>query len=174
MPAAKSPTPPDTGRPLRHVAVATQPAGRRLDLSYRDGVKTWAARLGAGETGVRLSEVRFLEDAEEHSDGEEREAPEVERHEEEEEEEEEEAPPVKRGRGRPKKKRGKDSPKGKGKARAKGQVEEGVQVKLNNVVLTPTEEGVWNIELPPGLNTVEVGAKGGMTWRAYLDRIATA
>lgn len=173
VPAAKSPTPPETGRPLRHVAVATQPAGRRLDLSYRDGVKTWAARLSAGETSVRISEVRFSEDAEEHSDGEEREQPEAERHEEEEEEEQEQeqALPVKRGRGRPKKSRGKDSPKGKGKARAKGQVEDGVQVKLNNVVLNPTEEGVWDVELPPGLNIVEVGAKGGVTWRAYLDRI---
>ncbi|KIP11141.1 hypothetical protein PHLGIDRAFT_28067 [Phlebiopsis gigantea 11061_1 CR5-6] len=171
--AAKSPTPPETGRPLRHVAVATQPAGRRLDLSYRDGVKTWAARLSAGETSVRISEVRFSEDAEEHSDGEEREQPEAERHEEEEEEEEEQeqALPVKRGRGRPKKNRGKDSPKGKGKARAKGQVEDGVQVKLNSVVLTPTEVGVWDVELPPGLNIVEIGAKGGVTWRAYLDRI---
>ena len=138
--------------------------------------------MGASETKVRISDVKFLNDVEEHSDGEERDHPEVERHEEEEEEEgegdeegdEEPEPPVKRGRGRPKKKRGKESPKGKGKAKAKSRVQDVVQVKLNSVLLTAEEDGAWEFELPPGLNVVEVGAKGGMAWRAYLDRIASA
>ena len=174
---AKSPTPPETGRPLRYVSVVTKPTGRRLDLDYREGVKVWAVRLSPNETGVRLSGVKFLDDVDEHSDGEERENPEVERHEEEEEEEEDEQdkPVVKRGRGRPKKKPSQESPKGKGKARAKSQVsEDEVQVRLNNVVAVPAEDGVWDIELSGGMNIVEVGVKGGMIWRAYLDRIAAA
>lgn len=175
---AKSPTPPETGRPLRYVAVRTQPLGRRLDLHYRDGVKTWAVRLSSAERSVRISEVKFLDDADEHSDDEEKERPEIERREEEEEEEEEEPQQdkPKRGRGRPKKKRSKatESPKGKGKAPAKNEVssEGEVQVKLNNVLISPTEGSVWEFELPVGLNVVEVGAKGGKTWRTYLDRIS--
>lgn len=175
VPTAKSPTPPETSRPLRYVSVVTKPTGRKLDLSYREGVKTWTVRLSSSETSVRVSEVKFLEDADEHSDSEEKPRTEVERHEEEEEEEEEEHDkPTKRGRGRPKKSV-QGSPKGKGKARAKSQPpEDELQIKLNGVVITPAEDGVWNVDLSGGLNVVEIGVKGGITWRAYLDRIATA
>ena len=176
----KSPTPLETSRPLRHVTILTQPLGRKLELDYREGVKTWSARLGAGETSVRVSGIRFLDDMDEHSDGEpEKEHAEVERHEEEEEEEEEppqEEKPVKRGRGRPRKKRTKaaESPNGKGKAAAKNApvAEEETQVRLDSTVVSPSEDGVWLFEIPVGLHVIEVGAKGGMTWRVYLDRIA--
>ena len=176
---AKSPTPAETGRPLRHVCVLTKPAGRRLDMDYRDGVKIWSARLGFAETSLRVSGVKYLDD--DDSDAEDGAHGEVERHEEEEEAEEEEEPqpqvPQKRPRGRPRKKRGKanESPKGKGKAPAKPPPTEGeLQVKLNSVVISRAEDGVWEFELPVGLSVVEVGAKGGMTWRIYLDRIALA
>lgn len=176
VPVAKSPTPPETSRPLRYVSIVTKPTGRKLDLSYREGVKTWAVRLSSSETSVRVSEVKFLEDTDEHSDSEEKPRTEVERHEEEEEEEheEEQDKPTKRGRGRPKKSV-QGSPKGKGKARAKSQPpEDELQIKLNGVVITSTEDGVWDTDLSGGLNVVEIGVKGGMAWRAYLDRIATA
>lgn len=141
-------------------------------MDHRAGVKIWAARLGAGEGRVRVGDIRFAD--EDESDGED--VPE--RHEEEEEGEEEEEPqlqvPVKRGRGRPRKKRGKanESPKGKGKAVVKAPQPEGeLQVRLNGVEISPAEEGAWEFELPVGLSVVEVGAKGGVIWRAYLDRI---
>ena len=53
-------------------------------------------------------------------------------------------------------------------------METNAKVKLNGVLVSPAEDGVWDIELPVGLNVIEIGAKGGMTWRAYLDRIAAA
>jgi chromatin structure-remodeling complex subunit RSC4 len=179
LPPAKSPTPLETSHPLRHVAVVTKPLGRKLEPDYRDGVRSWSTRLGRGETSVRISGIKFLDETDDHSDSEDKGRSEVERHEEEEEEEEEPPQgekPVKRGRGRPKKKRTKavtESPKGKGKAPAKAMPPpEEIQVKLNSVLISPSEDGVWDIELPVGLNIIEVGAKEGMTWRTYLDRIA--
>lgn len=146
-------------------------------MDHRDGVKIWAARLGPSETSLRISGVKYL-DEDDGSDAEDGGAhPEVERHEEEEEADEEEPQPQvpqKRPRGRPRKKRGKanESPKGKGKAPAKPQPTEGeLQVKLNGVVISSVEDGVWEFELPAGQSLVEIGAKGGMIWRAYLDRI---
>ncbi|EKM61618.1 uncharacterized protein PHACADRAFT_84173 [Phanerochaete carnosa HHB-10118-sp] len=179
VPVAKSPTPAETGRPLRHVSMLTKPAGRKLVMDYRNGVKIWAARLGSTETSLRISNVKYVDD--DDSDAEDGAHGDIERHEEEEDDEEEEEPqpqiPQKRGRGRPRKKRSKptESPKGKGKAPAKPQHSEGeLQVRLNGIAVSSTEGGVWEFELPVGSSVVEVGAKGGMTWRAYLDRIALA
>lgn len=192
--AAKSPTPVtmQNRRQLRHVSVITKPFGRRLDLDYRDGVRTWSARLGPGETSIYVGDVKFLSahhgedddssDEEEHRDKEKAEvpAPETERHEEEEEAEEVQEPPPKRGRGRPRKRpRGgkpvEASPKSKGKAKA-APTEDEVQMKLNGTLVGPLEEEkeAWEVTLAPGLNVIEVGEMGGIVWRMYLDRIIAA
>ncbi|THG94578.1 hypothetical protein EW026_g6921 [Hermanssonia centrifuga] len=190
--ASKSPTPDfQNRRQLRYVSVITKPFGRRLDLAHRDGVKTWAVRLGAGETSIHVGDVKFLAHDEDDESGDEEERrdkqkdQEAERHE---EEEEEEDPPQqekpKRGRGRPRKKprSGKvasESPKAsKGKTVAKAAIalhEEEVQVKLNGTLIDPLEdqEGEWEVDLAIGLNVLEVGEKDGIIWRVHLERIAS-
>ena len=96
---------------------------------------------------------------------------------EEEEEEEEEAVPVnvkKRGPGRPRK-RGK-APKSPKKTQSKGKSAETapgpLQVRLNGVLFSSREDETWEIQLPYGLSILEVGEKGGMVWKVYLDRVA--
>ncbi|KAF7796572.1 hypothetical protein EIP86_007753 [Pleurotus ostreatoroseus] len=219
--AAKSPTPVtmQNRRQLRSVSVTTKPFGRRIDMDHKDGVRIWSARLGPGETGIRISDVKFLSlkgdedessDEEDHKDkdkardddkdkDQDKTQPEAEaeptsgaaeRHEEEEEEPEDahEQPqekPQKRGRGRPRKRpkaavkpAADESPKGKGKAKVAEapQEEEEVQVRWNSTVVAPlqaeSEKGreAWEVALILGMNTVEVGEKGGVVWRMYLDR----
>ncbi|KAI0785390.1 Bromodomain-containing protein [Irpex lacteus] len=193
---AKSPTPPEEQirRRLKYVSVVTQPAGRRLRLDWRDGVKTWAVRLGREETSVRIEGVRLMvpgDDDDEDSDDEGKSHRggggkdnniSTERHEEEEEEEEEPKPQQKRGRGRPRKKRTKatdspnSSPKGKGKGVAVLPPED-VQVKLNGLFLPPGDEGVegsarvWDVQVPLGSSVLEIGEPEGAKWRVYLERL---
>ncbi|PSR72571.1 hypothetical protein PHLCEN_2v11564 [Hermanssonia centrifuga] len=190
--ASKSPTPDfQNRRQLRYVSIITKPFGRRLDLDHRDGVKTWAVRLGAGETSIHVGDVKFLAHDEDDESGDEEERrdkqkdQEAERHE---EEEEEEDPPQqekpKRGRGRPRKKprSGKvasESPKAsKGKTVAKAAAalhEEEVQMRLNGTLIDPLEdqEGEWEVNLAMGLNVLEVGEKDGIIWRVHLERIVS-
>ncbi|KZT73328.1 Bromodomain-containing protein [Daedalea quercina L-15889] len=173
-------------RSLKCVTLFTKPLGRRLQLDHMDGVRTWAVRLN-GETSVRVSGVRFLKmdhDDEENSDEEK-----VQEDEEEEEKgrgkekdiEKEETKPEKRKRGRPPKKKQQsvvevskveESAKKKGKAPAKQPLGE-AQVKLNGVVVDPLDNGKceWDLGLPVGPSVVEIGEKGGMPWRVYLDRM---
>lgn len=135
-------------------------------------MKSWAMRLGAGEVGIWVKDVIFLEDEEDDSSGGE---------EEEEAEGEDEGldAPVKtgrrkgkgKGRGRQKTKAAK--PKTTGLAKKKAPKLEEVQVKLNGVVILEREDSVgrWLVDVPIGSNTIEVGEKGGLIWRIYADRM---
>jgi len=51
---------------------------------------------------------------------------------------------------------------------------EEVLLKLNGVVVKEKEDTTrqWNISLPGGLNILEVGEKGGLMWKVYIERIA--
>lgn len=169
---------------LRYASITTKPLGRSLHLDYRDGVRTWAVRLGKGELSVRIADVKLAKpggDGEDSDDDAERGNQKGhERHEEEDDEEDEEVPQEKprRGRGRPRKKvRAKttESPKGKGKAAVySSQPPEETQVRLNGVLLDPaeTERPAWDVDLLLGSNVLEIGEAGGPAWRLYLERLA--
>ncbi|OBZ79548.1 Protein polybromo-1 [Grifola frondosa] len=190
---SKSPTPTalQSQRQLKYVSLTTRPLGRRFVLDHRDGVKTWAVRLCVRETSIHVADVRYQtsgDDGEEHgeesSDDEDKVMKEAERQEE--EEEEEESPPAKpkpRGRGRPRKKaklaesaKSSEIPKskGKGKAPAKALPLDEVQVKLNGVLTRRKEDtkGEWDVDIPVGSSFLEVGEKGGLVWKVYLERAA--
>ncbi|KAI9060517.1 Bromodomain-containing protein [Trametes sanguinea] len=163
------PSPNQDAHPLRHAILTIMPRGRRLVLHHEEGVKTWAMRLSKAETSFVLSNVTFLshgEDEEESSGDEEQEQKSPDK----DAEEGDASPTRSRKRGRPRK---------RGKAaeakRAKGKATEGpagVQVKLNNVSLMSREDGVWESQLPVGLNVLELGGRGGMVWKVYLDKAA--
>lgn len=177
---SRSPAPVLTGhRPLKGVSLVTKPRGRPLWLDHRDGVKSWAIRLGQGEKSISVAEVRFFGDddetADEEGDGND-EHPD-------EEEEEEEPSPRKRGRGRPPK-----NPKAKAKAAAAALAKKTEQKKAQKAV-TPQQDsilinlngtamnekldgGVWDIDLQVGLNVLEVGEKSGYVWKVYLERVS--
>ncbi|KAA1468131.1 Bromodomain-containing protein [Dentipellis sp. KUC8613] len=170
MSNSPAPVNPRAQHPLRSVTLTVKPVGRQLELDHRDGVKTWALRLGPGEQGMRIANVLYLGVEEEESSSDEEPM-------DEEEEEEEEAP--KKGKG-----------KGKGKAatgkRKNGgvRIKDGVklppkhlppqlQVKLDASALTPVneDEEEWDVELPVGSHVLELGEKGGLAWKVYVDRI---
>ncbi|KAI0094443.1 Bromodomain-containing protein [Irpex rosettiformis] len=191
---AKSPTPPDEQlrRKLRRVDVVTRPAGRRIRLDWKDGVKSWAVRLGREETSVRIEDVRLVvpgEEEESDDEGKENQGQDgkgkdnvAERHEEEEEAEEEEEDPKpqqKRGRGRPRKKRTRviDSPSSKGKGKGVAVLPpEDVQVRLNGMLMprgnAEKSERLWDVQIPLGNNMLEIGEPEGKRWRMYLERLA--
>ncbi|KAI0640070.1 Bromodomain-containing protein [Trametes polyzona] len=166
--AVSQPSPPAANHythPLRHAVITTVPLHRRLVLHHEEGVRMWTMRLSGKESSLVLSDITFLarpeegEESsgdEEHDDGD---AP---------------ASPSKgKKRGRPSRKRGKASEaakKAKGKAAEPGLAS--VQVKLNGVVLKGRETGEWEIPLPTGISVLELGEKGGMVWKVYLDRAA--
>ena len=145
-------------------------------------------KLGHGEKALTIANVRFLGGEEESSGDEE----DVDRKEEEEEDGlDTDDVPVRNGR-----KKGKGKGKGRGRGSAakagpaavleKGKSKEilakkakrsvplldDVQVKLNGTLVTG-EEGKWEwfVELPIGSHVVEVGAKGGMIWRVFAERV---
>ncbi|KAH7886072.1 RSC complex protein [Phlebopus sp. FC_14] len=177
---SRSPVPSLSGhRVLKEVSLTMKPRGRPLYLDYRDGVKSWAMRLGQGEESVSVGEVKFIGDAEHDGSDEEADVQDVE-----EEEEEEEPAPKKRGRGRPPK-----NPKGKAKVVAttrKGDPalkkshkpsdhsHEGIQIILNGTLVLEKadEEGVWDMELQVGSNVLEIGEKGGHVWKVFLERMS--
>ncbi|KAH7916459.1 RSC complex protein [Hygrophoropsis aurantiaca] len=173
-------------RQLRGVFLTTKPRGRPILLDYRDGVKTWAMRLGYGENGVSIADVKFQGNEEEEGSDQEDEAH---SHLQEEEEEEEEPVPKKRGRGRPPK-----NPAAKAKAAAAAAaaakkierpskphaqkavtpLRENIQVIANGTPVNEknNEQGVWDIDLQVGMNVLEVGEKGGMIWKVYMERVS--
>ncbi|KAI6136369.1 RSC complex protein [Pisolithus sp. B1] len=171
---SRSPAPSLSGRrPLANVLIVTKPRGRPFWLDYRDGVKTWALRLGQGEQSLSVIDVKFLHDEGGNSSEEET------RDDAEDAAEAEEVAPKKRGRGRPA--RG-----GNTKAAASGKKEvhapkktqaaitpprENIQVVLNG---TPTsaksDQGIWEVELQTGTNVLELGEKGGHTWKVHMER----
>lgn len=158
-----------------------EPHGRAFNLDYQDGVKTWAMRLGPGETSVSVKNVMFLDgDDGESSGGEEHAGVE-----EEEEEEPDVEAPVKNGK--KKGKRGRGRPKGSTKAamaklkvvqiiKKKTQKHGEIQLKLNGSLVKEEEEheGEWMCSLSVGSNIIEVGEAGGLTWKVYAERLGGA
>jgi hypothetical protein len=155
----------------------TKPRGRPFWLDHRDGVKSWAIRLGQGEKSIIVAEIKFFGDDDETGDEEcdgNDEQPD-------DEEEEEEPSPRKRGRGRPPK-----NPKAKAKAAALAKKaeqkkaqnaptpqQESILINLNGTAMNEKlEDGVWNMDLQVGSNVLEVGEKGGYVWKVYLERVS--
>ncbi|KIJ66243.1 hypothetical protein HYDPIDRAFT_86245 [Hydnomerulius pinastri MD-312] len=177
---SRSPAPSLSGhRLLKEVFITTRPRGRPFWLDHRDGVKSWAMRLGQGEKALSVGEVKFFGDEDRDSSDEEGDTHDLA---EEEEEEEPEPVPKKRGRGRPPK-----NPKAKARAAAAAKkvdlalkkaqkattpTREGIQIVLNGTLITqkPDQEGVWDMELQVGLNVLEIGEKGGHVWKVYMEK----
>ncbi|KAG1904739.1 Bromodomain-containing protein [Suillus fuscotomentosus] len=175
---SRSPAPVLVGhRALKGVFLITKPRGRPFWLDHRDGVKSWAIRLGQGEKSISVAEIRFFGDDDETGDEEgdgNDEQPD-------DEEEEEEPSPRKRGRGRPPK-----NPKAKAKASALAKKaeqkkaqnastpqQESILINLNGIPMNEKlEDGVWNMDLQVGSNVLEVGEKNGYVWKVYLDRVS--
>ncbi|KAI0778968.1 Bromodomain-containing protein [Trametes elegans] len=158
------PTPNQHLHPLNYAVVTAMPLGRRLVLHHDEGVRTWAMRLSGAETSVILSNITFLhqgDDGDESSGDEEH------------DQEEGSSPSRGKRRGRPPKKRARTTESAKkGKAKAAEPSPGGVQVKLNGGVLQGKEGGIWEVLLPFGVSVLELGEKGGMVWKVYLDRAA--
>ncbi|KAF7347563.1 Stearoyl-CoA desaturase [Mycena venus] len=175
---SNSPAPPPIhpSHMLKGVSLMTEPCKRPFMLDHRDGVKTWAMRLGPGERALSVSDVTYMGDEEEDSS----ESSEEEDSEDSEEEESDDAIAKNgkkkgkgRGRGRPKGKAATAAAKAlqaaraaKKEARKIGEV----QVKLNgNVVAHQADHpGQWMVDLQAGLNLLEVGEKGGLIWKSLL------
>ncbi|KAJ7269404.1 Bromodomain-containing protein [Mycena haematopus] len=181
MSVSNSPAPPPIhpSHMLKGVSLMTEPCKRPFMLDHRDGVKTWAMRLGSGERALSVSDVTYMgaeeEDSSEDSEEEEEEGS---------EEEEPEDAPAKNGK---KKIKGKGRGRGKSKAataaakalqaaraakREARKIGE-VQVKLNgNMVPHQTDDpGQWMVDLKAGVNLLEVGEKGGLVWKVYAERL---
>lgn len=194
--ASPSPSISQTGRQLKRVCLDIKPLGRRLELDYRDGVKTWAVQLSSKESVVQVMRMVFRggggedeesTEEEDDADGSQNTSGQQLMEVEEEEEEEPEEPKIKRrGRGRPSKKDKEREArlaeaaelekenavmKAKGKARAREFTSSDVQVKLNGNSMNKAEGSeVWECQIPAGMSVLEVGEKGGQTWRVYLTR----
>jgi len=161
---------------LKGVSLMTEPCKRPFMLDHRDGVKTWAMRLGPGERALRVADVTYMGDEEDDS------SDDSEEEEEDSEEEESEDSTAKNG-----KKKGKGKGRGRGKAvtaaakarqAARAAKKEArkigeVQVKLNGCLVAHQADlsGQWTVDLQAGPNLLEVGEKGGLIWKVYAERL---
>ncbi|KAJ7786649.1 RSC complex protein [Mycena metata] len=180
LPVSNSPAPPPLhpSHMLKGVSLKTEPRKRPFLLDHRDGVKTWAMRLGAGERALSVADVTYMGDDEEDSSEESESDSEGSG-------EEEESDPDGAA------KNGKKKVKGKGRSRkvraptaamralqaARAAKREArkigeVQVKLNGFLVTPQDPGQWMVDLQIGANLLEVGEKGGLIWKVYAERVA--
>ncbi|KAH0838060.1 Bromodomain-containing protein [Lanmaoa asiatica] len=176
---SRSPAPSLSGhRPLKEVFITVNPQGRSFWLDHRDGVRSWAMKLGRGEISLSIAEIKFLGEEDRDSSDEDADAHDLE------EEEEEEPVPKKRGRGRPPKNAKvkakivtakKSDLTGKKTLKAVTPSRESIQIVLNGKAVgeKPEQEGIWDMELQIGTNILEVGEKGGHVWKVYLERVAT-
>jgi len=177
---SRSPAPSLSGhRPLKEVFIIVKPRGRSFWLDHRDGVKSWAMKLGHGEISLSIADIKFLGEEDRDSSDEDVDDHDLE------DEEEEEPLPKKRGRGRPPKNSKvkakivpakKSDLAGKKTSKAATPSRESIQVVLNGkpVGEKTEQEGIWDTELQSGTNVLEVGEKGGHIWKVYLERVATA
>lgn len=174
---------------LKSISLRIQPRGRHLTLDHRDGVKSWVVRLVPGESSIILSNITFLGDNEdEASSAEEDDVEKDEEYDMDVDAEPGSASPSKnvsrkkgkgRGRGRPPKastlaaKAAATKVTKATKKKPTSKLGE-IQLKLNNFVVKeqPDTEGEWNIYLPIGTSTIEVGEIGGMLWKIYTERLA--
>ncbi|KAF9486466.1 Bromodomain-containing protein [Pholiota conissans] len=172
-------------RQLKSVNLRIQPTGRTLSLDHRDGVKSWAARLGPGESSIIISHLVYLKDEdEEESSADENDA------------EDDMDVDVEAGAASPKNGRRKGKGRGRGRppkavahaakpaasnkaaktAKKKTTKVGQIQLKLNNFAVKEQVDtpGEWNIQLPVGSSTIEVGEVGGMIWKLYAERLPDA
>jgi hypothetical protein len=146
-------------------------------------------RLGQGEGAVSVADVRFFGDDEEEQGGED------DPHDPEEAEEEAVDTELvskngkgkaKRGRGRPPKNSTRVAVVAKptkvtrstkpAPPKAVTPLQDSIKIRLNGSVVQGKgdREGEWDVELRPGSNVLEVGEEGGMTWKVYMERVATS
>ncbi len=157
-----SPVPPPPAHQLDYVRLQSVPRGRLFLLSHRDGVKSWAIRLGPEEQTLSISDVTFIQD-EDDSSGDEDDM----------EVDNQPAAKPKRGRGRPPKTKSETAvTKVKSKGGKKKPKLGEIQVKLNGQVKDVDGKDTWNISVPVGNSTLEVGEKGGLIWKVYTQRVA--
>ncbi|KAF9041781.1 Bromodomain-containing protein [Hymenopellis radicata] len=158
-----SPAPPAPVHQLDFVRLKSIPRGRPFVLSHRDGVKSWAIRLGPEEQTLSVSNVTFIQDDEDESSGDEDDM----------EVDDQPAAKPKRGRGRPPKTKSETAgTKVKSKGGKKKPKLGEIQVKLNGQVKDGDGKDKWNIPVPIGNSTLEVGEKGGLIWKIYTQRVA--
>ncbi|KAF8910096.1 Bromodomain-containing protein [Gymnopilus junonius] len=187
--ASQSPAPASLppSHQLKSINIGVQPTGRT--------VKCWALRLMPGETTVLVNDISFMgdEEDEESSDEEEHDG---------EKQEDEDAMDVdvdvettenpsptksgrKKGRGRGRGRTAKvtraaqaaQAMKAAKAAKKKAVTKIGeIHLKLNKIAVKelPEKPGEWNVYLPVGANTIEVGESGGMSWKIYAERLADA
>jgi chromatin structure-remodeling complex subunit RSC4 len=138
-------------------------------------------RLGHGERGLCVADIKFLGEEEEESTAEEEQRDEREEEEEEETEAEGAAKNGKkkgkgRGRGRAKGILAKTAGKSKSarslKRSSKPKMDE-IQVKLNGSAAKESEDhgGEWHLDLLLGSNLIEIGEKGGLIWKVFAERV---
>lgn len=171
------PAPPLSQHQLKSVKVQVQPRGRTIYLHHTDGVKSWALRMLPGETRIVVSDVVFQtphdEDDDESSDDDEGD---------EEDYDEDMAVDTSprngkkkgkgRKRGRPTRASTRQATNAKS-AKKKSSKPGEVQLKVNGLVIREQAEqaGEWDIHLPMGSNTLEVGEVGGLIWKVYAERV---
>ncbi|TRM66051.1 hypothetical protein BD626DRAFT_196124 [Schizophyllum amplum] len=189
--SAKSPDPPplDPSRQLRSILMRTQPRGRCIALDHREGVKSWAIRLGANERALQISNLRFIGKEVESDESSEEEPG---------EEEEDEEILKRRPRGRPSKaaaaalKAAQERVDRRARKRAKNARE--IFVKMNGTAVAEKvkttqlngggqdgndhrsqfEDKEWTVDLQFGHTMIDIGEKDGMVWKVYVDRPALA
>jgi chromatin structure-remodeling complex subunit RSC4 len=170
--------------PLKGVFLKTEPLGRPFRLDHEEGVRTWAMRLGHGETAVSITDVTFLPADDDNADG----SGEEDDHDDHDDDEGDESAmeveaPAKNGR---RKKKARGRAKGRAavltaKAKSKSNFKkpktvllpEDVQVKLNGSQVKAKEDAneEWYVELPVGSHVLEVGTKGGMVWKVFAEKV---
>ncbi|KAF5368467.1 hypothetical protein D9758_002216 [Tetrapyrgos nigripes] len=172
-----SPAPPPAENQIRCVMLVTEPRGRPLNLDHRDGVTSWAMRLGKEEKSLLIRNIAFLGDEDEDSSGAEDDGEEDDVKEDTDAEANTKSVKrkSKRGRGRAMKVT-RSTTRLKANLPAKKKVKKigEIQVKLNGSVLQEQDgqSGKWTAELVTGSNTLEVGEKGGLIWKIYAERVA--
>ncbi|KAF7307151.1 Stearoyl-CoA desaturase [Mycena indigotica] len=173
MSLSSSPVPPILpSHMLKGVSVLTEPCKRPFKLDYRDGVKIWVIRLGAGETALSFANITYMGDDNDDGSGSDVDM-------EDEEDAADEGELAVNGRQKPKT-RGREGKSRAAAAAAKALQEAkaakkvtkevgAVQVKLNGNVIN-SHSGYWLVDIPKGSNIVEVGEKDGLIWKVYAER----
>jgi chromatin structure-remodeling complex subunit RSC4 len=188
--SSPAPVPINPSRQIKYVKVRIQPQGRLFWLDYREGVRTWVLRLASGESEIDVDDLVFLADEEEEGSSDE---DEDDFKLEDENDVDTDGPTSSAKNGRTRKGRSstrrsqKTTPtnmrttrsaaavaKSKVLEKKKEEKIEEVQLKLNGTVVNEKQEATrqWNINLSSGSNTLEVGEKGGLMWKVYIERLA--
>ncbi|KAI0050569.1 Bromodomain-containing protein [Auriscalpium vulgare] len=175
-----SPTPsqPPQPDPLKSLSVIVAPVGRRLHLDHRDGVRSWALRLGPGERALRINNLQYHRHDDDESSGDEQEDEQEEEETDSDDEDMEEGSTKSKGKG-------KETTRVKGRRRRGGvRIKDGVKlppkrappeivVRLDQMELKSAveDEDEWDVEVPAGTHILELGEKGGPTWKVFVQKV---